>query len=268
LQYEIEEYNEGTNKMAIWVKSNSTGISDSDDTTIYLYYGNSGASDISNATDVWDSNYKGVWHLNDDENDSTSSNFDLTKTGTTNTAGQIADAQDFDGAGDKLQGDSDQVVNDIFLTGGTFDAWVNPRSDGASNFGALLWKNGAWFVRSNDEVSGNMRYQFNQERDTDDGTWRTTDRFSLNVFHKVTVTYDGSSASNDPLMYVDGVSVSVDENATPSGTIKTDSTNPFAIGANHLTNFSFDGKIDEVRISNTIRSADYIKTEFRCQTPL
>ena len=91
LQYEIEDYDEPNTTMAIWVKSNSTGIETDFDTTIYMYYGNSGASDISNATDVWNSNYEGVWHIHDDFLDSTSNDNDGTNNGSTDSSAKIAD---------------------------------------------------------------------------------------------------------------------------------------------------------------------------------
>ncbi|MDD1670167.1 MAG: hypothetical protein LUQ67_02445, partial [Methanomicrobiales archaeon] len=36
------------------------------DTTILMYYGNSGASNQQDAANVWDANYMAVYHLNQD----------------------------------------------------------------------------------------------------------------------------------------------------------------------------------------------------------
>ncbi len=64
---QIEIYSGGT--LWAWVKVTLTkDSSDSTDDVIYMYYGNSGASEPAidstyGAENVWDSNYQGVWHL-------------------------------------------------------------------------------------------------------------------------------------------------------------------------------------------------------------
>ncbi|MCL5667081.1 MAG: DUF2341 domain-containing protein [Patescibacteria group bacterium] len=64
LAHEIEKYDPATGQLIAWVKTN---LSSSSDTVLYLYYGNSSAPDMQTVdpvkTAVWDSNYKGVWHL-------------------------------------------------------------------------------------------------------------------------------------------------------------------------------------------------------------
>ena len=59
IPYERESYSTGT--LVAWV--NVTTLSHTTDTVIYMYYGNASATDQQAATSVWDSNYKGVWHL-------------------------------------------------------------------------------------------------------------------------------------------------------------------------------------------------------------
>src|SRR3989344_5660578 len=63
LDHEIELYTATTGNLIAWVEVPS--ISASANTTVYIYYGNASAADQSNATGVWDANYKGVWHLPD-----------------------------------------------------------------------------------------------------------------------------------------------------------------------------------------------------------
>jgi uncharacterized protein (TIGR02145 family) len=66
------------------------------------------------------------------------------------------------------------------------------------------------------------------------------------------VTYDSSSLSNDPKVYIDGVAQSVTETFTPSGTISSE--------ANQLYNLPnlLNGTLDDVRIYNRILSADEV----------
>ena len=63
LDHELESYNASTGQVIAWVRIPT--LSNSADTVIYVYYGNAGAADQQNKTGVWDSNYKGVWHLRD-----------------------------------------------------------------------------------------------------------------------------------------------------------------------------------------------------------
>jgi len=52
---------------------------------------------------------------------------------------------------------------------------------------------------------------------------------SHSVWHNLVITYDAGSASNDPVMILDGSSVSVTETQTPSGSV-TDNADKYIIG--------------------------------------
>lgn len=75
LKYEID-YNDNT-RVSVWLKTNlSTGINQ-----FCLYYGNSTVSSGEDASNVWDSNYVGVYHMNNIgsiEYDSTSQKNNIT----------------------------------------------------------------------------------------------------------------------------------------------------------------------------------------------
>ena len=69
LYHEIEEYDgNATGTLVAWVKIDSLPMDDTysgDDNNIYMYYGNACISNPTEAPDnVWDANFKGVWHLN------------------------------------------------------------------------------------------------------------------------------------------------------------------------------------------------------------
>jgi hypothetical protein len=66
------------------------------DTNIAMYYGNSTMSARENPEGVWDSNYEGVYHLDDDFLDATSYDRDGTNTGSVDIKGKIGDGQDFE----------------------------------------------------------------------------------------------------------------------------------------------------------------------------
>ena len=92
LDFEIESYSDTTSLVA-WVRIPS--LSDTTDTTIYMYYGNSSAtSSLENPTFVWDTDYVMVQHLEEtsgDHFDSTSNGNDGTVSVTTqgDATGQI-----------------------------------------------------------------------------------------------------------------------------------------------------------------------------------
>ena len=64
LAFEQESYSPSTGAVNYWVKIPT--LSHTTDTVIYLFYGNSSVTtDQSNKSGVWDSNYLGMWHLED-----------------------------------------------------------------------------------------------------------------------------------------------------------------------------------------------------------
>ena len=62
LPFEIESYSGSTGTLIAWVQVPT--LSSATNTVIYLFYGNSSiTTSQANQTAVWDSNFKGVWHL-------------------------------------------------------------------------------------------------------------------------------------------------------------------------------------------------------------
>ena len=65
----------------------------------------------------------------------------------------------------------------------------------------------------------------------------------------VVLTYNNSSSSNDPTLYINGSIVSISKSISPSGTATSDSSNDFYMGkANHSSPGYFDGGLDDVRL--------------------
>jgi len=99
-KHEIEKYVSGTGELVVWV--NVTSVSSTEDTILYMYYGNPDCSNQQNVTATWDSDYALVQHL--DENlgtiyDSTSNNNDGINNGAAyNTSSKIDGGYDFDGS--------------------------------------------------------------------------------------------------------------------------------------------------------------------------
>lgn len=91
---------------------------------------------------------------------------------------------------------------------------------------------------------------------TTQGAWSMA-KPSTGSWHLITVTYDGSSTSNDPIMYVDGVSQSITERLTPAGTIQLP-TGTSWFGTENATGQYFDGKLAEFAIWNRVLTASEV----------
>src|SRR2546427_2981282 len=114
LDHEIEKYDAGSGQLIAWVRIPvlRTQTSPNPSTRIWIYYGDSGVSASTecltpqiiagNCAGVWDTNYKGVWHLKETSgtvSDSTTNANTGTPTNapTLGVAGQIGNATKFDG---------------------------------------------------------------------------------------------------------------------------------------------------------------------------
>lgn len=165
-------------------------------------------------------------------------------------------------------------VNDLLATGvsltmpTTFSlaAWVYPRSRGEGSLGLMLAfqadpasANLTGF-RIQAGTGSNQRVNFRADRATTSGHWHTPDdatTFILNAWQHVAVTYDGSSTANDPLMYVNGISVAVTEFTTPAGTLDT-TADEIVIGNNDAQAATWDGYLAECCVWNRIITADEV----------
>lgn len=72
-----------------------------------------------------------------------------------------------------------------------------------------------------------------------------------NVWTNYTITYDGNSTSNDPIIYKDGVSQTINEFSSPAGTFPTDSDR-LNVGNYVLGDQAWDGGLAEMAVWNRI----------------
>lgn len=95
---------------------------------------------------------------------------------------------------------------------------------------------------------------------TTGGVWVTNSNVpSLGVWSHIAITYDQSSTSNDPIIYIDGTSVAVTEFTTPTGTPLNEHGSVLDIGNSSVYSSpysgSLNGKVYDPRIYNRILSA-------------
>lgn len=109
LDHEIESFDGATGALVAWVEVPS--VANASDTVIYMYYGYGSAAAQSNATGVWDANYKGVWHMDEamtdeattgalDASNTSDTDNDLAQQGNDDITGKIGTGQTFDGTND------------------------------------------------------------------------------------------------------------------------------------------------------------------------
>jgi hypothetical protein len=267
LNHEIEYYNSATGELFAWVRF--PNLSSTADQMIYMYYGNPISPDQSNPTAVWDSNYVMVQHLNETGTgtrfDSTSNNNDGTPIaydGDEAITGKI-DGAEFLEDGDVDSGEHINCGNDpsLQIEGNlTLEAWV--RIEGSS--GEYMGIAG----KLNYSVSYNgyalVRHSSNEFRfyvaDGDISGAESDSTYTDNDWHYLVGTINGSSDIN--YLFVDGVQqTDTDDNNL------TDPAEGAFIGRQYADYDQryWQGDIDEVRISNIPRSADWIATSYNNQ---
>ena len=82
----------------------------------------------------------------------------------------------------------------------------------------------------------------------------------MSVWHHVLVIYDKTSVSNNPYIYVDGVSQTVTEYSTPGGSANSDASFNLLVSKSPGYDRWVDGLIDDVRIYNYTLTENQIKT--------
>ncbi len=263
--HEIEQYTSSSGQVLAWVQVPS--LSPTADTVIYLYYGNSTAPDQSNRTGVWDSNYKGVYHL---ANGTTLSGGDSTgyansgslQGGPTALAGEIDGAGSFSGSSQNLSlgnASSLQIIGQISL-----EAWVNVTAFPSSGWGYLIGKgydgiNEGYFLRLSN--SGSIVTEAGSYNGSNHSTSWAVSGWNTGTWHHVVGVFDGANW----ILYFDGSSKAQASDST--GALST--TKGVYFGATDIAGSVsryFNGKLDEVRISNMARSASWIQTEYNNQS--
>lgn len=260
LNHELELYNSTTGRLITWIQAPI--LSSTEDTILYMYYGNSAAQNEQNATAVWGTNYVMVQHLQETGEiryDSTiNSNHgtaygDIAKT----VDGKFDGADVFDGVDDYLRINNSPSLNPSSAI--TIELWMklSPTGDyinliNKGTYNQLYLRAGAsegsiyWYVKFADGtsayVSGNTGWKWN--------TW-----------HYLVATVDTQSGIIK--VYLDGIEKL--SSTFPTGKTLTSTTNPLLIS--DINQRQLKGTIDEVRISNTTCSLAWIKTNFNQKDP-
>jgi Tfp pilus assembly protein FimT len=266
LDHEIEKYTASTGQIVMWIRIPS--LSASVDTDIYMYYDNASiATTQESSTAVWDSNFKGVWHMDQtagSQQDSTSNGSSANATGSPgyNATGQIGSAVSFPGTTGNNFVVTDPADGHLdFGTGSfTYGSWIYMNS-APSGFYDFIYKGGtsnsdtgyANYINSSPSLNGKIS----------DGTaTKTTSTGSVGAgtwYYFVTVIDRTSNLLHVYLNGIDQTTVSI------SATGAIANAKNLYFGSNDTGN-PLNGRVDEIHISNIARSQGWIATEYNNQS--
>ncbi len=199
-----------------------------------------------------DGNTVGLWHLAEQSGsgayikDSSGNSNHGTPTGTTFTQGKIGKGRSFNGSSDRISLGTTGIPSGN--SNYSIEAWIKPTAGGT--YGIAGW--GQWGT-----VNGVNAFRLCGTSCLVNYWWGndltlTTPNLVDGNWHYVVAQFDGTTRS----IWVDGFKIGQD---TPTGhnTVVTDVN----IGRTNNTEY-FPGIIDEVRISNTARTADQIRQAY------
>ncbi len=270
LFHEIELFDDSDGELVSWV--NVPSLSDSEDTVLYLYYGNSVCGSQEYPDKVWDSKYVAVLHMDDATPsivyDSTS-NFNNGYKYTANDPkeseqGIVGKCQQHNTDNNYIKMSDDDSL-DIGIGDATIEIWLKTTSkstemlfysDNANDYNKIGFRKledscvGQIFVRGNTYSDSSY---IRGSTILNDGEW-----------HYIVGTIDNSQAgqNNDLRLFVDGKEETpISEVHDWDGTTLTNSKDKW-IGEKKSVNFPFQGDLDEFRLSKYGRSDSWIRTSY------
>jgi len=267
---EIERWDAVNEEAWLWVKVPS--ISSTSDTILYIYYDNTQldnttyigdlASDV--AQNVWDSDFKIVTHLSENNlQDSTVNNNDGTNNGTSDLASaQIAGGRRCD----LNQADSVRYASTGITDNFTIEGWVRIHGDSAQDGGSVFGRFQSSYSARSSYLYLDWGFLYSA---VTTGVWRvrfiindTNYAFDsnasppLNTWVHVTITRQGAIGK----LYLNGAFES-QKTDLPTGPLDTDFNLKLG-GEEALSSCYPDCDLDEFRISNTVRSDAWIKATY------
>ncbi|HJN19954.1 MAG TPA: DUF2341 domain-containing protein, partial [Candidatus Nitrosopelagicus sp.] len=277
LAYEIERFDQSTGEVIAWVKIPT--VSASENTDIYIYYKGTASSSSSS---VWDSNYKQVYHLNQSSTGTENEFVDASGTGNHGTGG---------GEGDKTT-DTDRTPTRVEGKIGYGQSFDGPTQRGINQEGTgdFIWIDSVngwtknmdvtaefWINVDSDHTDVNMMDVFGYRAGGQNNNLGLFKVDSLNLHVRNGALHDSTvdAATSDwayvvvvydsgaPKIYLDGVCVSCTSTETRTG-VRVDGN--FVLGGDidstTRVNNELVGDMDEFRISDTVRSADWVAASY------
>ena len=292
LPYEREQYTNTTGALVAWVKVPT--LSSTADTVLRLYYGNAGiTNDQQDASNVWDSNYKAVWHLKENPRgtapqmqDSTAGNNDGTTASAfaagDQQAGEIGGGLNFGGATNYDVSIANEPNFDFERTNSfSIEYWAKPTGSTTTkpcpvsklqNSGSFPGYEIGHNVRGPGGTNTAGQLRLSLVNTATGGTKHqvivspaSATKLNDGSWHHYVFTYSGTGTGAGVKIYEDGVALSTvtDEDDLASNSILN--STPVHLGTRENAGNYYSGLLDEVRISSAVRSASWVATEWTNQ---
>jgi len=262
LPHEIIHYVETTGEFIAHVKI--PAISSSADTVYYMLYGNTAISTSQeDITDVWDANFMSVWHLyqpSGDYLDSTSNARELDNITVTarNATGKIYLCPTFDGTDDEVYGAMgsytlSDCLCEAFIQGeDEVNGWQD-FSIGLASSGMVyrFWRHGT-----------NLMFGRFLDWSTNKRAWTLTSVINNSTWYYCAAAHVNDSDSAD--LWINDSKTTINPATEESGA----GAHPTAVVTHYSSRTGgsgsepFEGNIEEVRVSNSIRSDSWIKATY------
>lgn len=253
LKFHIETFDPINEMALVWVKVPRLVAATNTD-KIWMYYGNSAAKRGQDAAGTYDANQVLVYHFDElsaGPVDRTAyGNNPVSSNALANPASLIGAGVQFEDAGERISIKGSPSLRLIPSQGWTFSAWVKPANT-QSNMVVMESKDGDRVLRLN--LDAGVAYAGFRANGKSVETAHTAVLNPGIWYHLALVVKD-----NSLLLYVNG-----DQVATATGELMEMSSNVMLGGAADGANFS--GEMDEVRISNTARSAPWLRASVRSE---
>jgi RHS repeat-associated protein len=296
LDFEVEQYIPATGQLVAWIRIPT--LLHAADTVIYVFYGNPAiTASQANPSGVWDSNYEAVYHLGnlpltEIASDSTNYANNASFTNFYPYPGQIDGAASLDGVTSYLEIPATAFPNyptGVYNNIGINSTWDNTGFD--ATFG--IWFKTASWGGLLDQTSGysciamfGCMFPTPELPGTDPyGSWgsmldinfdgylegggigATTQTYNDNNWHYAAISFENGVNK----LYADGQLVAT----SSSGTLGYSANYAYFVGTEDIESDTsgldsrpwryLNGQIDEINVSNTARSGDWIQTQYNNQ---
>jgi hypothetical protein len=268
LSYEIERWDSANQKAEVWVNVD-TVLGGNNAQYLEIYWGKSNVGSGSDAAAVFDTanGFAGVWHMNETPagaasiRDRTHNAFNGTPTGMNASAGVegiVGRCLDFDGSNDYIM--LPTIATD-FTQGFTVCGWM--KYVAFNNYSRLIdfgvdGDNNNNIVFANKYMSDTLRWTIWSDT-TQETPLDVPNYFVLDEWIYVAGTYDGSTMR----AYKDGTLVGSLGN--PGGLKPAVRARSYIARSNWPADRLYNGLVDELQVSKTARSVDWITLSYMNQ---
>ncbi len=266
LSFEIEKWTPGGESI-IWLKVPRVKASSSN-SFVWVYYGNSSATNGQNAADVWSNGYVGVWHLNQTSGqvlDSTANANHGTSISISNrnATGYLGSAF-YNSASNSCitipHHASQAVVSRL-----TAEAWVKEAATNSNRniFRKEVVDDGDTYLAYTVGDNGGKMTVNITDSSLNSTSYATIKNYMSSSWAHIAMTYD--DVANKAIAFSNGNNTTANGNVTRNIYTGNKWSNLKLFGSCNA-NGAFLGTLDELRLSKVIRSEDWIKLNYLSMT--